>query len=917
MKKITGKVVSLVLALALVVTSFSATFAFAATKTMSGTVSGTNQDSIYLVNGGATKSVDLSAFLLTSGSDFAIETKDHGTVTGEKIDAISHVSGDKLVSLTVNSTTDVATLKLKSSTASGKEVISVLYEGSYTDDDGNDYTVKAKKDLTVYVFDKDAIVFGKVGAKDSGTGLDDFGTFAQSVGYTKQVGIYKAEPYSDDTALATYVPAELTTATTGIKDSGAYSYSITGNDIAPTVAVSGSVDSRVAPYTTLPTYQVGKYNTTPAKDASTGNVTITIKKLVSTTGGVYKASTDSADKYTLKTKIEKKVDAATVLPGSTAFTISKVDGKSVLTGNATAATATVTDSIVVFPATTVSVNVDEDTNVKKISGSVGTLTIGNANVGSIDIDNGYVNVTDGKVGDITTDGAPVTAGGDSVLVSGGKVGNIDVTDVDNNTDSNVTVNAGTVGTIDADGTVTIQADDVDSTITTGKITAPTVFAFSSESKVTIAGIKASADGTITLKGDSTSVGSMDFDYRTTTLNLGDENDAFTGTIPAPTNATNAKISTTNSDTVVTVNGAVDVDTISLDTDTAATFDSTVKVATVDGDGSMKIGAGKLYVTSSASSVTLKLSDTTLAAGMTAFKADTDTLDVDSFNTYGFTVAKSAGNSVDTFKIDTLSFAGVAINKASSSIAKGYSETFTASAYPGGTSIPAGDTITWELDGGSSDVFTLTSSGNTATVTVNSIDSTFASENKTTLTATLYDADGYVLDDYEVAKCEVTATAVPAATSDTTKDFSVAKGASYTFKITSTTAPTFTVGTAGVFTSALTAHTGNDYFYKVTAVGNVGAQAGIYLNGAKLLVASVKSNFTTDTTKDVTVKGSYTLKITSTTVPTFGVGTANVFAAKFVSKSGNDYFYKLTSVGAVGAKAGIFVNGTKVFVATVG
>lgn len=36
MKKITGKVVSLVLALALVVTSFSANFALASTKTMTG-----------------------------------------------------------------------------------------------------------------------------------------------------------------------------------------------------------------------------------------------------------------------------------------------------------------------------------------------------------------------------------------------------------------------------------------------------------------------------------------------------------------------------------------------------------------------------------------------------------------------------------------------------------------------------------------------------------------------------------------------------------------------------------------------------------------------------------------------------------------------------------------------------------------
>ncbi len=41
MKKITGKVVSLVLALALVVSSFSANFAFASKRTISGLVTDT------------------------------------------------------------------------------------------------------------------------------------------------------------------------------------------------------------------------------------------------------------------------------------------------------------------------------------------------------------------------------------------------------------------------------------------------------------------------------------------------------------------------------------------------------------------------------------------------------------------------------------------------------------------------------------------------------------------------------------------------------------------------------------------------------------------------------------------------------------------------------------------------------------
>ncbi len=163
MKKITGKVVSLVLALALVVTSFSANFAFASKKTISGTVTDTVNDDLYLVNGDE-KTVDLKAWLNTDSSDFKLETKDHGDVTNVEIKAVSHVSGEKLVSASIDD--DDATLKLKGKT--GTEVISVLYQGEYTDpddDDDTEYTVKGRADLTVHVYDEGDIVFGE--EKDS------------------------------------------------------------------------------------------------------------------------------------------------------------------------------------------------------------------------------------------------------------------------------------------------------------------------------------------------------------------------------------------------------------------------------------------------------------------------------------------------------------------------------------------------------------------------------------------------------------------------------------------------------------------------------------------------------------------------------------------------------------------------------
>ena len=75
------------------------------------------------------------------------------------------------------------------------------------------------------------------------------------------------------------------------------------------------------------------------------------------------------------------------------------------------------------------------------------------------------------------------------------------------------------------------------------------------------------------------------------------------------------------------------------------------------------------------------------------------------------------------------------------------------------------------------------------------------------------------------------TAQPAATltCDTTSDFGLAKGASYQFRITTSDGkkPSFWAGTSGVFDVQYVTQSGKDFFYKITAVGNPGAQAGFY------------------------------------------------------------------------------------------
>ena len=900
MKKSRGKALALVLSLALVVSSFPVTFASAATKSVTGSVSDTDEDEIWLVNGDTSKSVSG----LKGWINPTLDTKDHQDLEDEvEIAAISHSSGDSLVKWDIDDDGD-ATLTVKKSGATGTEVLSVLYEDTYPNDDGDDVTVKARKNFTVHVLDEGSLVIGKTYATLSdrdGKAIKEPDTLPVTHGFSVDIQVYSVGKSGD--AKAVYTPVAVTSLKDGTLTAGAYiELSSTTNAYLPASieTTAGSADPIAL--------TVGKGDDRD-RDASVSNLTVTVRRIKDNRS----ISNDSDDKYTLKTKIEKKIDVAQAVINTTdaavtAYTIDTDHGTKLYAGGTEI--ATVTDAEVVFPEDTTSVTVD-DGSVKKISGTVGILTINDdASVGEVDVDSGEVHLDGGKVGDITTVG--------EVTVTSGKAGEIDNTD--STTPAAVEIYGGTVGAIESDSSVTIDSSDEDTAVATGVITANTVTIYSEEAKVSVAGLKADAnDATFTVKGEDVTLGTVDFDYRSgVALNLGDEDDAFVGAIVAPVNAVNGSIASENEDTVASISGSVDVDNLSIGDETVLTFTGDVKVDSIDGDGTLKIAAGKLYITGGVSGTTLQLTDSTLTAGTVVFKADSDTVDADDFDTYGFTLKKTEGNSVDTFTIDTLRFAGLQITSSSTKVAVGESGTFTAVAYPGGTSIPEGATVHWGFDG-SDNVFDVTYEGNVATVKIIALDPDFASENHGTLTATLQDEDGYDLDDYGTASVAISAVAVPEFKSDTTADFSVAPGASYTFKITSATAPNLVAGTGGVFNVTPVGKSGNDYFIKITAIGKVGDASRIYVNGTKLLVATIKSDVKSDTTQDITVKkgASYTYKITTSVAPTFAIGTGNVFTYKLTAHNGNDYFYQITATGAVGAKAGIYVNGQKINAATIG
>ena len=159
------------------------------------------------------------------------------------------------------------------------------------------------------------------------------------------------------------------------------------------------------------------------------------------------------------------------------------------------------------------------------------------------------------------------------------------------------------------------------------------------------------------------------------------------------------------------------------------------------------------------------------------------------------------------------------------------------------------------------------------------------------------------------------TAATTFVSDTNADFSV--NGAYQFKITSQNgaAPLLTVGTPGVFETQLVRVSGNDYYFKLLSVGKAGEKAGIYVNGVKLLAATVgtaAAPVKSDTSGSFQVaKGkTYTFKLSADEKPFFVCGNSSVFQVKFIKQSGKDYFYQVTAVGKSGQTAGFYINTAK-------
>jgi hypothetical protein len=154
---------------------------------------------------------------------------------------------------------------------------------------------------------------------------------------------------------------------------------------------------------------------------------------------------------------------------------------------------------------------------------------------------------------------------------------------------------------------------------------------------------------------------------------------------------------------------------------------------------------------------------------------------------------------------------------------------------------------------------------------------------------------------------------PAPKSDTTTPVKIAKGTSYTFKITNAT---LLLLSPQNFKCEFIKTDGYDNYYKVTATGTVGASSDVVLiyGGEAHPVSSVTvgdyPSIKSDTTSDFGLQhgGNYIFKVTTANPQlNFYTGNGALFRTSLIKHIGNDYYFKITANNLPGKSATVFVS----------
>ena len=868
MRKITGKALAAVLAMALLTSSFSGTFAFAASSERAGSVSFSGDDEVTLVKDTEDPNeykFDLEGLIGTMTLTTTDKAEKDVAVDSEDL-SFRHAKGDNLISIKDGKA------RVKSD-KTGTETIMVYGEATITRDD-RDITLKGQKEITIHVVESGYLFVGVDGVPETKTGEE---VPALELSYNdldvKKVAVYKAVAGANLEATYKKTTVNEDDDPLRIETSSTTRFDVDDEDDVTTIQNRGkgtgtmklSIKSATGSDKT-------KFNTTEE------STTATILKRIDVTGNV---------------TIDKDGSKTTISPYASA---PNMDSDSNVAGY----------DIKVLKGT--NVNVTGSASVGKITDAADVSVEDKAKVGDITDATGMVSISGGTVGALDVKG--------SVEMSDGTAASIEA-------DENISIVGGTVsGDVLTDKDVTIDAEDDEiDTVVNGKVEATniSVDCSSEDGQIRLAKVVLKDDGELNLTGGNVEITELDCAYEGN-VNFVD----FQGTLPTILNAQDISV---DEDSTVVVTGAVELGSLDIAEGGSIEFRDAVEVESVSGDGKLVVGADKLYVSDSISGdVKLRLAGANVNVGDVAYKAAKDVGSTDAFSGVGFTVErKSVDSNTDSFLVRSVSFAGVALDKSEVTIAKGFSDTVTVSNYPASTSLPAGASIVWDYSDADRDVFDITADGATLTISVKDYDDVYATSNSFELIATVVDSDGYEIEDYDPATCTVTAIPEVVVSSDLSGIVEVPQGSTKDFVVNSQVEAPVTIGTGNVAVHALkTPFANGQATYTIKATGAVGTTAGVYAtvpgqNAVKLFIIKVTEPVvTSDTTVDFNLAAGnrYVFKITAPSAPSFTVGNGAVLKTQAGKIDGNDYF-AVYAIGSAGQSTGVYVNGVKVCTVTVG
>lgn len=867
MKKTKGKVLSLILASAMIVSSFSSMMSTsAATRTENGTVEGLTTK-IYLASKG-TDSAEIDIEQLIGSGE--VKTYDKEDASGEEVVRISHVKGDKLLRFEGDGKVKVR------KDASGVQTINVRYEADHERDD-KEVTVRASKDITVYVDKENQLFLAKAGATDMAKRPGDLKSAAVNE-EALNIGVYYATAGTNN--VATY--NNTFNASTLVGDDT--KAKMKNDRVFNGITASGNV------ITLDTTYE------SASRLAKTGKAVLQIK---------LGKTNDLDSKFTdVNVEVAKKWNADSNADHTGNWEIGKRAGKTYLLP-VDAIDWDDKDQWASYKDSAVAVGTyDEITtsrDIKVVGGSVNNLdaanvTVENGNVGDVKV-TGTVTVDKGSVGTIKGDDVA------TVTITDGRVKAIDAEN------AAVIIDGGAIaGDIVADS-VKIDAEDDDvNTVISGKVTADEVTVeASSDASVEVKGtIKVEGETLIEISGERVTLGTVDADYDSDVKFVD-----FSGTVKGLVNA-NQNIELENSKVVLS---KIAADEIAVDEDSKLTV-ADARVSSIDGEGVFAFTAGKLFVEDGiGSDVILEIAEG-LVVGETAFQSYDAVIDVEDLTTRGFTLeTKSANKDTDKHIIKAVQFAGVKFDKTELTIAKGYSDTLTVASYPTGTALPAGATVEWNIDA-NDDYITMSVEGNVATIKAVDFSTDRSIENEATVTATVVDADGFVIEDLMEATVKVSAVAVPASevTLDTNKPVALGTGAIYQYIANSSTKAVLsaTSSDAQVATVALfNAADARGYKFQINALKEGTAVITTTdANGASkainVTVTKVNGSLKADTTSYTFAPGAiYDVKFSVTGSTEVPVVTANGKVVSIAPRGNGVYRITAQNAGTayVVAKAG--------------